>query len=479
MASSAIVDRVSAFFGDAAARIDEDFAVQLDFLLGSGRSAGAGARPGRSEAPRTRPAAGEIWFSSTSSVAIGHQAHAAALADLAHLTGRAGTPAPLTLWFNRLRKRIGQRLGADGARVLLAPTPAEAGALARLVARALLGGELVEITAGANESEAAGAGARPARIDIPLRERDGTPRAQQDIDAEALFAADSALGAGRSLLLHALDVSKTGLSGVSRATVDAIRRSAPGRVLTMVDASQMRLSPAAIAADLAQGRMALVAGSHFVGGPAHCAALLLPAEIADQLARAEPQVARETSPARFDIPAELRTVFAPTFGGALANVGLGLRWSAALAELDRYCELPGELRGEILDCFARKARARAARRSFVDVEPSPMDEDDALRCGVLALTPLDERGVAGSLSHARTLRSALAAPFPGLPGDAICHLGAPVDLGAKAALPLSASAPMVSDVAERIARGVSFERAIAPVLRDLDTLFQKWEALSA
>ena len=34
---------------------------------------------------------------------------------------------------------------------------------------------------------------------------------------------------------------------------------------------------------------------------------------------------------------------------------------------------------------------------------------------------------------------------------------------------------MVSDVADRIAKGVTFERAFAPIQRDIDTLFAKLE----
>ena len=72
-----------------------------------------------------------------------------------------------------------------------------------------------------------------------------------------------------------------------------------------------------------------------------------------------------------------------------------------------------------------------------------------------------------------SLRQALAAASQ-KSGDAVCHLGAPNRLGDQiAALPISASAPMVSEVADRIAKGVSFERAFAPIQRDIDTLFAK------
>jgi hypothetical protein len=51
-----------------------------------------------------------------------------------------------------------------------------------------------------------------------------------------------------------------------------------------------------------------------------------------------------------------------------------------------------------------------------------------------------------------------------------------MELGADlVALPRSASAPMVSDVAARISKGVSFERAFAPIQRDIDSLFAKME----
>ena len=57
-------------------------------------------------------------------------------------------------------------------------------------------------------------------------------------------------------------------------------------------------------------------------------------------------------------------------------------------------------------------------------------------------------------------------------------VGAPVALADRFALPLSASAPLVSDVVGRISRGISFERAFAPVLRDLESLFRKIERVA-
>ena len=71
----------------------------------------------------------------------------------------------------------------------------------------------------------------------------------------------------------------------------------------------------------------------------------------------------------------------------------------------------------------------------------------------------------------------MALPRPEIAGDAISHLGAPVATGGGAVLPLAASAPMVTEIHARMNRGISFDRATAPVWRDLETLFGKWEAL--
>ncbi len=59
-----------------------------------------------------------------------------------------------------------------------------------------------------------------------------------------------------------------------------------------------------------------------------------------------------------------------------------------------------------------------------------------------------------------------------------CHLGQPVPIGEKAVLRVCASMPMVLDIAARIMDGETIESAVAPVLADLDLLFEKWDWLA-
>ncbi len=460
-----------------------DLSAQLDVLLFSGGGTDAWPDPatGRTlEGAGPGPDDGDIWFSSTTATSAGRHARAAARDALARLSGQTGAPPmPLTLWFNSLRSRIATAVGFPEARVLLAPSPAEARDLARFLATVLLGGKPREIIAAPHECchllEPSDGSTRHV---VELRDAEGAPRPPQRIDARALGFARWSLDEGEPVLVHALDISRTGLGGVSRAAARQIRAWAPERALALVDASEFLAAPRDLAADLADGMMVLISGSQFIAGPAHCAALLLPPGLAAALEAATPRFDPDVTLARFDAPVGLRGLFSGGFD-ALMNVGLGLRWSAALAELERYLAIPAAMRFTILDTFSRRARAMSARRDFIDLEPRPIDDDDPLRASILALFPRDAQGGRVGMIGASAIRAALALPRPDVAGDASCHVGAPVRVGQGfAALPLSACAPMVSTIAERMARGVSFERAMAPVWRDLDTLFGKWEALA-
>ncbi len=459
-----------------------DLARQLDLLLSSGRPAptrgplGFGSGLDLEALDATPATDAEIWFSSTSTVGPGRHARAAALDALAALAGASGEPLPLSLWFNSLRARLADAIGVPRTGVLFAPSMSEGRALARFVAASVLGAPPTGIYAETEENDDP-PDARKNQIVVALRDRDGAPRDGLDIDAEALALARAPLAAGAPLLVHALAMSRTGLEGVSRAAASALRRAAPYHVLALLDAGDFRVAPEAIAAAVADGMMALVSGSRFVGGPAHCVALLLPRELAEALEAAPPRPESDIAPSRLDVPAGLRNAFAAGFV-ANANIGLGLRWSGALAQFESYLAIPAETRSRVLNDFSSRSRAMAARLEFIELESRAEGGGDGARDSVLGLFPLDPRGGRCGRVGAAAIRAGLALPRPGVAGDAVCHIGAAVATANGAALPLSISAPAICDVAGRLARGVAFERAIAPVWRDLGTLFSKWEALA-
>ena len=425
----------------------DDLRAQFDLLVASG---GAVSRS------LLRPAPHEIWFSSTSAAAPSLFAQAAGLATLARLMEREETQGPnLSGWFEDLRAKIAARFGAQETAVMLAPSAAAARDLARAVAYAIHGQAPWELSAGAAESQDMSLNADA--LDIALRHPDGRARDAIAIDGAAVKAARVM---GGPMLLHLLDQSLSGLSGVSRASAQAIAQGHPA--LTLVDASMMRAPPERLRADLAAGRMVLISGSTFLGGHGASAALLVPAALTQRLRFAAPEAYLQDT-AHFDMAPEWRRLLCLK-GAPRLNMGLGMRWSTALAEMDRYMRMPEALRDAILALFVRKVRTRLSRCDVIEA----IDEETGG-----GVTPLILHNA--SVQEAEGLRKTLSTPTK-KSGDAVCHLGAAITLGDQiAALPIAASAPMVSDVADRIAKGVTFERAFAPIQRDIDTLFGKLE----
>jgi hypothetical protein len=314
-------------------------------------------------------------------------------------------------------------------------------------------------------------------VEVALRDTRGDRRMLTEIDADVRSLAAEALCEGSGVLLHALDTSKTGLAGMSRRMARGLAAVSPGRVSVLVDASELRCSAASIAHDLAFGHMVLVTGSHFAGGPPSCAALILPRAFADEIAAGAPILA-PAGITRFDVPSELRPSM--VLDGGVMNLGLLLRWTAALAEFEAYLAVPDELRHMILAAFSRKSRHLAAICTGIDPEARPLDDvDDALRESIVPLI-LDEPTFGGDpLNHAQTLHESLVLPCGVSVGDVACHLGPPVHFGSNVALTVSAGAPMVGEVGARMARGIEFEIAFGPVKRDLATLFGKLDMLQA
>jgi hypothetical protein len=478
--------------------------LQLELMLASGGDERVWPDPatGRNRyGTPVGPAAHEIWFSSSTASAPSLAAYRAAAEVLAALTGTPGLP--VHEWFDAIRARILRSFGIPGAAAILTASGTEAELMTLAVARALLKGPLTNLLIAPHETGSGVPQAAAGRhflgsaphldvverglpvdatlaadvelLTVSLRDADGRRRSGGAVDSEVL-----ALAAARhdSLLLHMLDTSKTGLSGPSPTVVREIRDTAPDKVLVAVDACQLRCTAAEIKAYLQNGFMVLLTGSKFLGGAPFCGCLLLPPAIADALAEAPPASAGLAAySACLDVPLRLRDWFAHGFGG-LANIGLGLRWTTALAELDRFEAHDESLRNQILTAFIDEVRSRADAVDWLRAEP-PYSENDPNRGGIITLVMGGSERGATAMRRAAILHTRLREPYPELAGDAICHIGQPVAIGEKAALRICASAPLINGVAERLSAGLPFQTAFAPVTRDLDTLFQKWATIVA
>lgn len=352
--------------------------------------------------------------------------------------------------------------------------------------------------------EAPVSGFRPdtAVQNIALREISGAVRPVAVVEAEIEAALAAGIAAGQFVILHGLDLSKTGLLAPAPAFLARLRGKHGAAFDIVIDACQARLSAGAIRAYLGLDAVVLITGSKFFTGPPFAGAALLPAAVAARLRRGKklPEgLAAYFSRAEF--PADAACAENLPEGG---NYGLALRWQAALAEIKALLRISAPRRAAILQGFGEVARAAiAAQPGLLLLEAPPivrMEADEAWerlpsiftfsiraphaphRC----LTPAEARNIYVWLN---TDLSAL------LPDDAavaarICHIGQPVPLaqpvgeGQMGALRVSAGARLLSG--EPSHRPLGPKARLAREFADLAAVFEKiglvlrhWERLVA
>ena len=428
-----------------------------------------------------RPAPDELWFSSSTASPVSPRGWAAAGEALERLTEPGGLG--IGAWLDQLRERLLALYGAPGAEAVLAASGTETELVSLCLALALAEGPLVNLVVAPAETGSgvpdaasglhflgraslgaavtkgarlAGWEAAPLRLEtVEIRQTDGALRRQADVDQEAALRVERAITSGAFALLHVLDASKTGRPGVSRASAAEIASRYPGRVLVVVDACQLRCPAAQVRRDLADGFAVMVTGSKFAGGPAFCGALLLPAAIVERLSRARfcgaplaPYSAALDWPRRLSARMDRGLVQS-------ANLGLGLRWAAALAEIEAYERIPAAWREAALAEFEHAVRSRVAAAkglALVDAGGEP---------GAPGLVPVLH-------ADGGDPRRAYLALARGEGGRRPCHLGQPVAVGPRWALRVCASMPMIAGAAER---------GFSEIEAGLDETFESWARL--
>jgi hypothetical protein len=161
---------------------------------------------------------------------------------------------------------------------------------------------------------------------------------------------------------------------------------------------------------------------------------------------------------------------------ASANLGLGLRWEAALAELEACFALDRALREQIAARFAALVTALVSSSPGLElIDESPTHDEMRSR----TIFPIVTVGPNSDLIEAAALQRALrgsASNHPRLT-NRIFHVGQPVAIGDRAALRICLSAAQMVDVGLRIGAGQDFDTAFAPLAEDLNSLFEKWSCL--
>ena len=186
---------------------------------------------------------------------------------------------------------------------------------------------------------------------VSLRAADGMPRPLADIDAEVSASVERAVMLGRRVLLIMVDQSKTGMIAPSTACVMQLRQLHRQHVAVLVDACQFRIAKPTLRAYLQQGFMVALTGSKFLTGPSFSAVLLLPKKMQG-------------------LPGD----DAALTGEDVANVGLLLRWEAALVEWRRFGNLPQSLIVEFMEAFAKAVQQRLNDDPRFEFLPAPQPD---------------------------------------------------------------------------------------------------------
>lgn len=295
---------------------------------------------------------------------------------------------------------------------------------------------------------------------VPARAPDGSIRSPEAVAADIEAILDRADQIGRRVVLSVTDVSKTGLIAPDLDTVARLAARHPDMLQVVIDACQLRLSPASLRAYLERGFIVAVTGSKFLSGPSFSGAVFVPAQAARRLRgrRPSPGLAAYAAAAEFPVDWAASADLPET-----ANYGLLLRWEAALAELAAFRALDETKVAAFTERFADSVRTRLTNDPAF--EPLPVAALDRSAIGapagwdsVATIFPFLLKRDGVLLDRAQTEAVYRRAIASGL------RVGQPVSCGLRDGVPVSAlrvcnSARLIVEAVEGgedavIARGV-------------------------
>ncbi|WP_244150492.1 hypothetical protein [Acetobacter malorum] len=340
-------------------------------------------------------------------------------------------------------------------------------------------------------------------VDLPLRDAEGQLRPEAEVTAACQKDIQDQLVKGRRVLLHVLDLSKTGLLAPNLKALEALCDQYPGQLDVVVDACQARLMPERVQAYLARGWAVMVTGSKFFTGPPFCGALLLPdcwkarldqGLLPEGLAAYANQCEWPASPACRGLASGF-------------NHGLLLRWRAAQAEMAALGAIPSVVVAERLQGFLAAVRRGIEANTDLAFLPQPAPQRDALPhdwdrqqtiLSFLVRAPERTEGLPPlDLERCRKLYQWLNADLsPYVPQEKkalaalLCHIGQPVPIpyaqaagGLVGALRLSAGARLVSgepsheglDATARMTREI---QDALRVLEKISLILMHWKTIA-
>jgi hypothetical protein len=249
----------------------------------------------------------------------------------------------------------------------------------------------------------------------------------------------------------------------------------------LIDACQLRLSPAAIRGYLQHDLPVAITGSKFLGGPSFSGALLFPRRLAVSVQdrRLPNAIGDYLCAADFPRGWAMRDALP-----GRANLGMLLRWQAALFEWERLLAVPTRDAGRIIYGFARAVEdrlrrdpaleqiaARALDRHVLEVPDSLAEAIDKIpTIFPFLLTRRDAAGrKTGYLSSAE-MRAVYDKLASGEAGGRAVRLGQPVALGERFGTRVSALRLCLGSrqIADASAGTSAYEALVQDAMKALD-----------
>ncbi len=226
-------------------------------------------------------------------------------------------------------------------------------------------------------------------ISVPLRDDEGNIRTTSDLDGEVIRITEERVSRGERVLAHVVAHSKTGAHAPRLQTIKMLKEKYPDSVDVIIDAAQGRISRHGFAEAIDAGYMVLFTGSKFFCGPPFSGALFIPKSLWPNNQRAI-ELAAEAAQyfGAFEMPTNWPGVreLLPN----KPNLGLIVRWTAAMAEIDAYYEIESADRMRVLREFEPIVSRTLLQSEWVTrfniAPPMPIEESRLLESNTTVIS---------------------------------------------------------------------------------------------
>jgi len=316
-------------------------------------------------------------------------------------------------------------------------------------------------------------------VNVALRDADGEPRTADEIDKEIELLIITACRQNKRVLLVLADVTKTGMIGPSVQCALTLRNQFPDQLEVLVDACQFRLTNATLNAYLDQQFLVAVTGSKFISGPSFSGALFFPSDAVIRYRQQTAPAGLYAYSSRADWPSSWTGMEVLQ---KKANVGLLVRWVAAMAELRAFRSLSDDAINQFVQAFRHAVLTYVDAHPGLTLLPVPMPDRQ-----VLAATPGWDQWptifpfVLHHASGVPLSREQTMSVYRRLQNEKQMQVGQPVTCGVRQQIPVSVlrlclSARLItaalSDVNEISGGGNKADEIIAKAIAVLDAARQ-------